>query len=634
MSLFSTKQTLKHSNSLIDMVVTGSVSSIGLLLSIFMLLTPTSYNTDAPYICGVIFLAFSALLALGKVSFKDFSNTCMKDKLFCGALTALLVVMIGISEIVKAKFLAEAHVALKIFLCILVFAYLLFSIYFLLLKVVKVLLEYGEKSSKQSKKTLIICILTVCITTLAFFIACPQGLVYSDGVSVWLQTQSNTYSDWHPIVFVLIVKLCSLIYNSTVSYVAFLSILWALTNSLVLCVLHRHHGDRACKLYVGISLTFGLIAYKYIVYVYKDPLFCMAMLGFFAYLYDFTCGRRKISVFVALLVYGLLASTARHAMILPIGITLAIAIICSVIAKFKNKNNLHGLSKKYTKRFLVILLVSLIVLNSTIHTIAMKTTQAEENPSYVAYTVPIHMIGAYAASGHEIDAETKELMERVMPIEEWANGYNSNPYWADTLSREWGYIGNRLDILKEEISGSELISANLRFFLAHPITYVRDLGKISSMVWQISRPDGFDEWYGPDFFNSSDSLYYLIEGYELNPNGFTSILTSVLTFFKKVPVLSNITCRGGVALFTLILCAYVMWRKHCGAKLLFMIPAFILAALLILTLPAQDPRYMLWAIELATFTVPITACMKNKTNILEQQKGKNHEKNCSIDSLL
>ncbi len=622
---FLTEQPLKKSKPIKETVFTFSLSAVGLLLSILMLLTPTSYNTDAPYICGVIFLVFSALFALGRISFKDFSSACMKDRIFCGALTALLAVMIGISEIVKAKFIAESHIVLKILLCILVFSYLIFSIYFSLLKIVRVLFEYGEKSSKQSKRTLIICILTVCITTLAFFIACPQGLVYSDGVSVWLQTQSNTYSDWHPIVFVLIVKLCSLIYNSTVSYVAFLSILWALTNSLVLCVLHRHHGDRACKLYVGISLTFGLISYKYIVYVYKDPLFCMAMLGFFAYLYDFTCGRRKISVFVALLSYGLLAALSRHAMILPIGITLAVAIICSVIAKLKDNNKLDGLSIKYTKRFLVVLLVSLIALNSTVHTVAMKTTQAEENPSYVAYTVPIHMLGAYAASGHEVDAETKELMERVMPVEEWANGYNSNPYWADTLSREWGYIGNRLGILKEEISGSELLLANLKFFISHPITYVRALGKISSMVWQISRPDGFEEWYGPDFFNSPDCPHHLIEGYELNPNGFTSILTGILTFFKKAPVLSNITCRGGAALFTLILCAYVMWRKRCGAKLLFMLPALILAALLILTLPAQDPRYMLWAIELAAFALPIAVCIKNKTDVVEQQKGNSYE---------
>ena len=588
------------------------IGVLSLILALSMFFAPVSYDNDAGYISSVLLIIFSILSVCGALPLSLFSESGLSDKIASAIFAVLLMVMIGIDEILGSPLLSLGETPFRVFMGILYISMVFIAVFSLLLKFLTRTLYRESQPLIRSKKTLVFCIAAVALTSFAFFAACPDGLVYSDGVNVWQQTQNNVYSDWHPIVFVLIVKLCSLVYNSTASYCFLLAALWALTNAFVLCILHRNHGVRACKIYVILSLTWGLIAYKYIVYIYKDPLFCMAMLGFFAFLYDFLRGKRGVSTFIALLLYGLLASLVRHSMILPVSATLVIIIICSLVAKIRNKEKNDRSQPKGTIRFLALLLVLLIVLNSVAHAFAMKITDASENPPYIMYTVPIHMLGAYAASGHDVDAETREIMERVMPIEEWAEGYNANPYWADNLSRQYGYIGNRVFILEKEISGAEIIGANLRFVLLHPITYIDALKKINSMVWQISRPDGFNEWYDPYFNNSSDTAYLMIENYELSPNGFTKLIEPILTFFKQTPVVSNIACRGGAALFVLLLCAYIMWRKKHRRAVLFMLPAVFLAFVLMLTVPAQDPRYILWAIELAVLAIPIAICTDKK----------------------
>lgn len=591
------------------------------VMAFIMLLSRQPVLTDGGYLSAAVMLACSVLLIFGKISFSSlWVDTKMPDKIVSSVLALIIIVMIGMGELSRCGiFHVGATWLCMITLIVYVFLYAV-SVYTLILYACLSLIRSGEDEPKRSKLTVPICTGIVTLISFAFFFACPDGLVYSDGVTVWTQALSGAYSDWHPIVYVLIVKLCSLVYNKTVSYILFQTILWILVNYIVLRVLFRYHGSKACKIYVFTSITFGIMTYKYIVYLYKDPLFCMSLLAFSALLYDFSRGRRSVGGFIGLSVFGLLAALTRHAMVAPLIATLVIVLFAALIMDARKrktgKDSDTGLTKPKTKRFLVLLLAVLVCMNALIHTAAMKLTNAEENEDYVTYTLPIHMLGAYAASGHEVDAQTREIMERVMPIEDWAKGYEQNPYWADNLSRVWGYIGNRIEVLDETVSGGELVAANARFFLSHPFTYVKEWGRITSMLWQISRPEGFLEWYSPYFENAEDSLDYLVEGYELEPNGFTVVLEKILVFTKEAPVLSNIICRGGAALFTILLCCYVLLRKKRINCAICALPTVIITLMLLLSIPAQDPRYVLALIETAIFIIPIAICQSKKSDAL------------------
>ena len=218
-----------------------------------------------------------------------------------------------------------------------IFSFLNVSLYALILYVCHSLVESGDVEPKRKRLTVPVCTAIVTVASFAFFFACPDGLVYSDGVTVWSQALSGAYSDWHPIVYVLIVKLCSLVYSKTVSYILFQTLLWITVNYIVLRVLFKHHGSKACKIYVLVSLTFGIMAYKYIIYLYKDPLFCMSLLAFSALLYDFSRGSRSVGCFVGLSIFGLLAALTRHAMVAPLIVTLVVVLIAALVMSSKKR---------------------------------------------------------------------------------------------------------------------------------------------------------------------------------------------------------------------------------------------------------------------------------------------------------
>ena len=314
-------------------IASAILALVATVFSLMMLFIPASYGYDANYICAGLLIAFSVLLGIGKISLFNFPKSKIADKIACAAFSVLLVLMIGINELCGVSFAICNIPYLRIAVLVIFLLLLFVAIYFLLMRVLDWAVYSEIRDPVQNRKMLWIFIGVVSVVSFAFFAACSDGLVYSDGVYVWQQTQRNIYDDWHPIVFVLIVKLCSLVYNSTTSYVILLAALWALTNAFAMRVLHRNHGIRACKIYLVLSLTWGLIAYKYNVYLYKDPLFCMAMLGFAAFLYDFLRGSRKIRTFVALVLYGLLASSVRHSMIIPIATSASKPIIHAKSAK-------------------------------------------------------------------------------------------------------------------------------------------------------------------------------------------------------------------------------------------------------------------------------------------------------------
>lgn len=195
-------------------------------------------------------------------------------------------------------------------------------------------------------------------------------------------------------------------------------------------------------------------------------------------------------------------------------------------------------------------------------------------------------------------------MNEIMPVEKWEEGYLQDPYWADTLSREYSFIGDNLEKIEEKNLYSDIITANWRYFCNYPINYLKDFFRINNMVWAMGTPiDGY-EWAPPTFSNCDDTLVSKFPEYDVQHTFATGLLSPVLNVSKTLPIWKMISYRGGLFNF-LIFCAcisFVMGKQQ-RRDWIVGIPALLSGALLLISIPAQDPRFVLPAIAIGCFVL-------------------------------
>ena len=64
----------------------------------------------------------------------------------------------------------------------------------------------------------------------------------------------------------------------------------------------------------------------------------------------------------------------------------------------------------------IICLISIMLLWGGLRSCLFAVNKTEKNPQYVTYSVPLYMLASWVSSDRDIDNDTIELMEKVMPI--------------------------------------------------------------------------------------------------------------------------------------------------------------------------------------------------------------------------
>ena len=77
------------------------------------------------------------------------------------------------------------------------------------------------------------------------------------------------------------------------------------------------------------------------------------------------------------------------------------------------------------------------------------------------------MAGA-VASKEDLPEKDIETLEQIIPIEKWRDYYDK--YYADSLSRTWGSIGEDALKLRDKDFQREIILLNAKFLIKYPIT--------------------------------------------------------------------------------------------------------------------------------------------------------------------
>lgn len=115
---------------------------------------------------------------------------------------------------------------------------------------------------------------------------------------------------------------------------------------------------------------------------------------------------------------------------------------------------------------------------------------------------------------------------------------------------------------------------------------------MTSIVWEMGTPaDGY-EWVPISMYSSAVDQYPELAGLQMHYNRVTTAIENISALSDRIPVYSSITWRGGFSLFLLILSFVLLAMKKHLPETFILLPALLLAGVLFLANPSQDPRYI------------------------------------------
>ena len=582
------------------------------------LVSGASLVSDAFYFSLVSFAI--AMLVCFKKAFSDISLSfsCNKEKrihyTFVAILSILFLLMLSITQLVSSSafsfqalqdFYGIKILSAGIFLwnCIIYLPCLFISVFIS----VDYLITYSMNLSASAacdcdsksfvkafsiKKAMIPIIL---LTFACLFSTYPGIYMQDDVISVWEEVTENHLFDWHPIGYELFCKVCFYIYKSPFTVNVVQSFAWLLLNYQILKFLSEiQPKGKAARIYTAASI-FIFTPFLYLQVMMKDIVYSICLVAFTLQLFILLTKKSGKKTYVLLVLSGLGTALFRHAQMVPVMVTLLVLFIFCLKKK-----------KEAVRGILASICAILALYTAIVPVLSFRILNATPNPAYATYTAPFAMIGAAAANGVTFDEKDTEILEQIMPIEDYAECYSK--YYLDDITRSWGKIGDRVwafaDAVENQGLGKELLRINAKLALTHPVIYITALLDASSIIWEIGRPvDSDGEWGVSSLTENYDLITY---------NSFYSFTKPWTSLTAQLPVYRDLCSRGGFALFAIVFSAALLILKKRSRELIAIVPILTVSLLLLITTPAQHTRYILQAIECALLIVPYSFFAEKK----------------------
>lgn len=418
------------------------------------------------------------------------------------------------------------------------------------------------------------------------FATYPGIWIQSDVSTVWHQVTDKSFGAWHTLGYEMFVFLCSLIYESSFTVNIVQTVLWIILNMYVLKVL-QERGTRSMILYT-VALVLVAAPFNYLEVMYKDVVFSMGILSVTVAFYHILKNDKIVwQDGIILSIGGAFACLCRHAGIVAVVVAFVITLLYFVVRKIK-KVSLYMAG-------IIIFQISIYIF---VNVYLMHSLNADKNPVYIKYTMPMVTIGAAASCNIGFfDAEDTEVLEMVMPVEEWGECYDK--YWADTISRSYGKIGDRIDVVNNLIEnegyGLKLLKINAKLLVRHPYVYLKSILDMNNIIWKIANPNDGYVW----------ALCTVARNDEITYNVPFVVTNSWTQFMCYTPVLNSVFARGGLSLFVVFFSVVVWFIQKERYLIIALMLIMMYNCILFITIPAQDPRYVLPEIECAIFLVAV-----------------------------
>ncbi len=559
---------------------------------------PVPFLSEATYMClfpVLIYILYAVYIQLTqKTVYRGDAHLLPKkltlkpiQKAAAFTLSLLYITMTSVTEVLKGyAFDSFSHAsAVFIIRMVLLLAGFLSSYILICRFMAGFHLQPISHFKKLGKTPVYLVLIPVALLSFFFIAGCYPGIVSSDSANSWAGVMGGFYSDWHPITYLYILKVVQKLFGVPYPVIIFQAFFWIIIQQYALSLLEKYAPYRHLDtVYVLLNMLM-LSSYRALGNLEKDTLWNMGVFLFCLCIFDLVKTNSRLSKYSIFLLFisSWITGTIRHGGNLIVIITLASLII------YQGKHFRKKGGRKHT-RLLILVTGSLIVIKLLlVNLLGFAILKAEPNEPYIKYSIPMSMIGAVAVN-EQPDNEEVKLMETIMPLDSWQEYYDK--YYADGISRSYGGIGDAVYKLNDPEVGKDVLKLNMKFLLQYPKTYLTAFFDMTSIVWEMGTPaDGY-EWMPISIQASTLELHPELTDLYIRRNISTVILESLVSLSDKTPVLNSISWRGGFALFTFVLSAVLLIQKKRGPEILALLPAFLLAGLLFLANPSQDPRYI------------------------------------------
>ncbi len=577
------------------------------LLIMFM---SKEYLSDSLYMAAAVFVAGGVLFFTSRDSFLTrFLGSDKKRRLLWIPILAFCFLLALSWHRMFANPLWDIYLELgtvrRLFVYVFLFVIIPFGIIVSMSEILDRTLDFATRSfrSNDGKTGYLGSFAILAVIGLVFIFAAYPGLSEPDGWGIWDWVHTGVYDEWHTIGYLFLVKVCSFIWDSLFCVEMAHLLLYLIVSLRAMQILSEHYSAKGLGLYV----LFSVIAFSPLMNLQgmnKDTPFNIALFGACVSIYLLLYSENvRVWDIVFSVVFFLGVTIFRHAGLMICVITLVLLLIHFAGKRRFDRAKLTGilLATSSVGYFLIVVLLG----RWTLHAIP--------NPPYIKYTVPMYMMGAMAADDEvELTAEQQEAYALFAPVETWADAYDK--YNADPVSRDWGTVVADPTPVPESEYGPAFLRTNAQLVVRHPVKYISNYLDITSILWEIARPqDGLEYALVEDFIGENNYLAYTET---VKSNGFTAVIKAVSDFTARLPVYRSLVWRGGLAQFCYVVLIVLACRNKHKEIILVAVPIMVYYLSLYLSIPQQITRYVIGAIEILPFFAGVcfSRCTYDKGN--------------------
>lgn len=349
--------------------------------------------------------------------------------------------------------------------------------------------------------------------------------------------------------------------------------IWA--NNYVIGIVTDISGKRGCRVYV-FAMILATAPFIQLMTGYRDSIYSTAFLGLMATNIAIAFkGKKERSDRILWFVFSAIIVLFRQE-----GLYI---IIGSCIFQSLYELYMHISTIKQCIIMVCTLVVTYCIFNFGVP-FCFNLDVIEKSPS-IAFSIPMNNMAGIAAKNLPIDAEDVEIMEKIMPLEEWKENYD--PQNVDPITREYGAVGARIHNFEKYNLGFDFIRLNAKYFFRYPIEYLEIYARITNIIWEI-QPTTYNEW----------AVVYvrdpnMPQSYEFMQTNATEITRLFSDLAYELPVLHSFAFRGGIYLFIIIAGVFVvLYYNKKKINILVFSPVILSVVCLALAIPVPDTRYI------------------------------------------
>lgn len=464
-----------------------------------------------------------------------------------------------------------------------------------------------QKLSKKSYKIfLLFCLPSIIIFGIMLAIYFP-GIGSIDTITTWNSVQNNSYNDNHPIMFLLILKVLSLIWNNIAIVAIFQILLCTVTYGYISYYFYQKGLSKIWCYVIAFILPLIPANTIYSVLLWKDIPYTMGLL-IFSIMTIKSVEDNYLDKYINLLKYlmiGLFVLYTRHNALVPIFGTIGFL-------------GLYFLRCKYYKNTLKLIALFLILAISFICTKSVATSNLINNnqnttviPSRIPTTIQAQQI--IYIEHYYGDAFTKEQLDYfnkfydAEKVEEHKFTYRmGNSYGPNWMFYHKPYITNR----SKEIAKypNEFWKFYWSLVKDHPVTALDGYQKITAISWA-------SVGYGPTAYRgySRDEFnIYVNSEYKQMVSPIISWLDK--TIFSIYNGIGIIFTRPAFYMMLIFYFCYIGFRKHKYKILFLMCPALLNTFGYLIIIAAQDVRYFFVNYTVAVIAFVYAIMSKDTSN--------------------